>query len=74
MAGEAVTAAHIASFEAWIYGPDDLAPALQKLLESTGHEASIALLFEDLGDDRARLIEGREFLALAAKAWLRDES
>jgi len=73
VAGEAVTAAHIASFESWIYGPDDLAPALQKLLEDAGHEASIALLFEDLGDDRARLIEGREFLALAAKAWLRDE-
>jgi GWxTD domain-containing protein len=72
VAGEAVTAVHIASFESWIYGPDDLAPALQKLLEAAGHEPSIALSFEDLGDDRARLLEGREFLALAAKAWLRD--
>ncbi|MEP7012901.1 MAG: GWxTD domain-containing protein [Acidobacteriota bacterium] len=72
VAGEAVTAVHIASFEAWIYGPDDLSPTLQKLLEDAGREASISLLFEDLGDDRSRLIEGREFLALAAKSWLRD--
>ncbi|HEV7672753.1 MAG TPA: GWxTD domain-containing protein [Thermoanaerobaculia bacterium] len=72
VAGEAVTAVHIASFEAWIYGPDDLSPTLQKLLEDAGRETSISLLFEDLGDDRARLMEGREFLALAAKAWLRD--
>jgi hypothetical protein len=72
VAGEAVTAVHIASFESWIYGPDDLSPTLQKLLEEAGREASISLLFEDLGDDRFRLIEGREFLAMAAKSWLRD--
>ncbi len=71
VAGEAVTAPHIASVETWIYGPDDLSPTLQSLLEESGHELSIALLFEDLGDDRARLLEGREFLALAARAWIR---
>lgn len=74
VAGEAVTAAHIATLEAWIYGPDDLAPALQALLAEAGREASVALLFEDLGDDRARLIEGRELLPLAARAWVRQGS
>ncbi len=72
VAGEAVSKIRIASFEEWIYGPDELTPALRNLLTAAGREPSVALLFEDLGNDQAPLIEGQDLLGLAAKSWLRQ--
>ncbi len=71
VAGEAVSSIRIATLESWIYGPDDLSPELQALLAAAGRQPSIALLFEDLGNDRARLVEGQELLGLAARSWVR---
>ncbi len=70
VAGEAVSSIRIATLETWIYGPDDLSPKLQALLASAGRQPSIGLVFEDLGNDRARLIEGQELLGLAARSWV----
>lgn len=55
--------------EEWVYGVRDLPPALVALLEERG-ESGVELQFES-GEERTRLVEGEEYLELAAQAWVR---
>jgi len=54
--------------ETWEYGPSDLWPALVALLDEHG-ESGIRLVFQ-IGDDGCRLIDGDEYLEMAAEATL----
>ena len=71
--GQPVLTTRIATLETWIYGPDDLTPALALKLEAAGGEPSLSFVFE-VDDDRSKLIEGEEFLDPAAAAWVRQEA
>jgi hypothetical protein len=55
--------------ESWEYSARDLWPALNALLAERG-ESGVTLSFI-LEDDRARLVDGEEYLELAAQATVR---
>jgi hypothetical protein len=53
--------------ESWVYPVEDLPPALQQLLQKDGPVKEIALVFTT-DPEHTDLIDGEEFLAMAARA------
>jgi GWxTD domain-containing protein len=61
---------HSLPMESWVYPVEDLPPAFQQLLQKDGPVKEIALVFTT-DPEHTDLIDGEEFLEMAARAALR---
>ena len=66
-----VVQTHLLSLESWVYKLDELEPALQQLVEEKSPVPEIVLVFA-IDPKRTHLIEGDEYLAMAARAAVRE--
>lgn len=62
---------HTLSLESWVYALEDLTPAMQQLLEQEDPRPEIVLVFA-VDPRHTSLIEGEEYLEMAARAAVRE--